>query len=40
MHEYEGSQCAVWVENCELLSEGDVQELNVDYQFSETRVEK
>jgi len=34
MHECDKSQCAVWVKNW------NVQELNFDEQFSETRVEK
>ena len=40
MQKCERSLCAVWVENCELLSGGTIQELNIDEQFSETRVEK
>ena len=40
MHKCKRSQCVVWVENCELLSGGKVWELNIDEQFSETRVEK
>lgn len=42
---YFRSQCAVWVENCELLSRGNIWELTViltlqDKQFLEKRVEK
>ena len=29
----------VWVENCKLLSGGNVQELNINVQFSESRVD-
>ena len=33
MQKCERSPCAVWVKNCELLSVGIIQELNVDEQF-------
>ena len=29
----------VWVENCKLLSGGNLQELNINVQFSESRVD-
>ena len=33
MHECERSQCIVWVENCELLSGGNIWQLNFNEQF-------
>ena len=40
MHECKRSQCAVWVENCELLSEGKIQELNIDGHFFFSKLSK
>ena len=39
MHKCNRSPCAVWVENCELFSGGNIRELNINEQLSESRVD-
>lgn len=39
MHECERSRYAFWTKNCEVFKGGNIWEINIDEQFSETRVE-